>query len=379
MNKLLTDEQRELQSMAREFARKELIPISAECDLKGEFPRHLYKKACEMGFTSITTPLKYGGAGLGVLEQVIVEEELAYGDAGFAVSFGASNSLGTIPVELAGTEKQKQRRYDFMQNGGIAAFCLTESEAGSDAANVRTTAVKDGNDYIINGSKCFITNGGIADIYTVFATIDRGLGAKGITAFEIEAGTAGLSVGREENKMGIRSSNTADVIFEDVRIPAANMLGDIGQGYKLALSTLDRTRSSGACATAGICHRAIDLCIKYAKERITFGKPIISNQAIQFMLADMEIKTEAARSMIWLGAQMQDKGIVDSVFGAATKTFCGDAVMAVTTDAVQIFGGYGYSRDYPVEKLMRDAKIFQIFEGTNQIQRMVIGRNLARR
>ena len=374
---LLTDEQKELQSMVRDFVRAEITPHAAEWDRKSEFPMDVFKKAVDMGLTTLTFPESLGGAGMGAREAVIVAEELGYGDAGFAVSTG-SCTLGVEPLLIGGTDKQKAMAAEFLNNGGLAAFGLTEPEAGSNAAALRTTVVKDGDEYVLNGSKCFITNGGIADLYTIFATIDKEKGSKGICCFLVERDRKGLSVGKEEDKMGIRASNTASVMLDEVRIPADHLVGAEGMGYKLALGTLARTRPSGNAAAVGIMQRALDLSVQYAMERKTFGKPILMNQGIQFMLADMEILTQASRSMVWQAASMLDAGVVDSGFGACVKAFSGDAAMKVTTDAVQIFGGYGYSREYPVEKLMRDAKIYQIFEGTNQIQRMIIAGGLAK-
>ncbi|KAF5077730.1 Acyl-CoA dehydrogenase [anaerobic digester metagenome] len=375
MSFILTDTQKDLRCMVRDFVKTEVIPNASEWDRKGEFPEETFKKAAEMGLTTMSLPEELGGAGLGAKESVIISEELGYGDAGFAVSIGSCN-LGVKPVFLGGNDQQKAIAAEVLCSGGKTAFCLTEPDAGSNAAAVRTTAVKDGNEYIINGSKCFITNGAIADMYTIFATIDKEKGAKGICCFLVERDRKGISVGKEEDKMGIRSSNTSSVMFDDVRIPVDNLVGEEGIGYKLAMKTLAHTRPSGNSAAVGVMQRAIDLSVKYALERKTFGEPIIKNQGIQFMLADMEIMAQASRAMVWQAATMLDEGIVDASYGACTKAFSGDAAMKVTTDAVQIFGGYGYSREYPVEKLMRDAKIYQIFEGTNQIQRMVIAGNL---
>ena len=372
---LLTAEQRELQAMFRDFARKEIIPISAEYDEKGEFPREVFNKAVDMGLTTLGVPAKYGGSGEGALTGSILSEELGYADAGFAVAVGACN-LATIPVMMGGNEEQVQEVADIMLQGGMAAFCLTEAAAGSDAAALRTTATRDGDDYIINGTKAFITNGGVADIYTVFATVDKELGHKGITAFLVPRHLPGISVGKEENKMGIRLSNTTEVIFEDVRVPAKNIIGEVGKGMKIALGTLNRTRAQGAAAAVGLSQRAIDESIKYAKTRMTFGRPIIKNQAIQFMLADMDIQTEAGRQLVRHCCRMVDKGVVDARQGSIAKTFVGDSAVKVALDAIQILGGYGYSREYPVETLLRDAKIYQIFEGTNQIQRMTIAGHL---
>jgi len=375
MDVLLTQDQKALKEMVRNFAVKEIIPVSAEYDRKGEFPRELYQKAVDMGLTLLTFPEELGGAGLTQLDEALMCEEIGYGDGGMAAVLGAC-SLASIPVLEGGNAAQKQQIADVLLGGGLLACCITEPESGSDAASMRTTARREGGEYVLNGSKCFITNGGVADLYVVFATLDRSLGARGITAFIVERSRPGVSVGKEEDKLGIRLSNTCDVIFEDVRIPVSNLIGKEGYGFPLVMDTLNRTRAVGSASAVGICQRALDLSVAYAKERKTFGKPIAANQAIQFMLADMEILTQAARHLAWTGARALDMGIADASFGAAAKTFCSDAAMKITTDAVQIYGGYGYSREYPVEKLMRDAKIFQIFEGTNQIQRMVIAGSL---
>lgn len=372
MDYLLTEKELELKELFRSFAEKEVAPLSKTYDKSGEFPWELFKKAAALGMTTLHLPEKYGGNGGTAMEQALLMEELARTDAGFAVAVGACD-LAMVPVLMAGTEEQKHKFADRLLAGKAAAFCLTEAEAGSDAAALRTTAIKDGEDYVLNGSKCFITNGGIADIYTVFATVDPSLGARGITAFIVERERKGVSVGKEEDKMGIRLSNTTEVIFQDVRVPASNIVGNVGQGMKIALETLDRTRGTDAPAGAlGIAQACIDHALAYAKERKTFGRPIVKNQGIQFMLADMEIQTQAARQMIRSTARMIDQGIVDSKITAATKAFASDIAVQVALDAIQILGGYGYSREYPVEKLLRDAKIYQIFEGTNQVQRMVI-------
>ena len=286
--------------------------------------------------------------------------------------------LGYTPLSIAGTKEQIKHFADIVVPGAVSAFCLTEAQGGSDAGNSKTTAVKVGDEYVINGVKTFITNGGIASVYTVFAMTDKEKGVKGMSAFLVERDRPGVSVGAEENKMGIRASNTTEVVFEDVHVPADHLIGKEGDGFKIAMKTLDRTRPSGSATAVGICQRAIDECVKYAKERVVFGKPIAKHQAVAFMLADMEIQTQAARQMVMHAARLMDNGIYDSVVAAAAKTFTGDTAMKVTTDAVQVLGGFGYSREYPVEKLMRDAKIYQIFEGTNQIQRVVISGNLLR-
>jgi len=377
MNYLMTDEQKELQAMVREFVVKELTPVSMECDKKGEFPSAVWKKAVEMGLHILSVPEEHGGSGLNTETYVILNEEIARGDAGFAVSLGACH-LATWPALLGGTKEQIHLYYDTLVTGKMMAFCLTEAEAGSDASACRTTAKKVGDEYIIDGAKCFITNGGLAELYTVFAVTDKEAGTRGISAFIVERNRPGVSIGKEEDKMGIRLSNTTEVIFQNVKIPAANLIGKEGQGYKLALMTLDRTRAIGSSSAIGIAQAAIDLSLAYAKERVTFGKPLSKNQAIQFMLADMEIQTQAARLLVRNSARLMDQGIINGRMSAAAKTFAGDNAVKVALDAIQIFGGYGYSREYPVEKLLRDAKIYQIFEGTNQIQRMIVSGHLLR-
>lgn len=368
----LTDLQKDLQKFARDFANKELAPVVADIDHNhGPFPMDVFKKFCEVGFNTMFLPEKYGGEGLGALDMVIVQEEFAKVDAGFICS-ATTGEFGFEPILHFGTEEQKNYYMSFILDGKLGAFALTEPGSGSDAGNTKTTAKKDGDDWIINGTKCFITSGGIADVYTVFAQTDKSKGTKGITCFIVEKDRAGVSAGKPEDKMGMVLSNTTDVIFEDVRIPDKNRVGEIGQGYKIALTCLDRSRGVNSYGAVGIAQRAIDEAVAYANERITMGKPIWQHQMVMQLIADMEIQTAAARSLLWECARMVDAGIIDSKFGAITKTFCADAAMAVTENAVQIMGGYGYSREYPVEKLMRDAKLWQIFEGTNQIQRMVI-------
>ena len=370
--------QKDLQSFAREFAQKEIAPIAPQIDHDhGEFPMDVFHKFCDAGFNTMFLPEEYGGQGLGAMEEVIIGEEFCKADAGFYVS-ATTGAFGIEPVLLFGSEEQKHYYADYLLQGKLASFALTEADAGSDASNTRTTAVRDGDDYILNGSKCFITSGGLADIYTVFATVDRSKGVKGITCFIVERSREGVSVGKAEDKMGMVLSNTTELIFDNVRIPAKNRVGEEGEGFKIAMASLDRSRGIYSYGALGVAQRAIDVAVDYAKQRKTFGKPIIKHQGIQFMLADMEIQTTAARSLLWHCAQMVDEGNIDSRMGAITKTFCSDACMKVTTDAVQILGGYGYRREYPVEKLMRDAKLLQIFEGTNQIQRIVISREMSR-
>lgn len=368
---LLTDEQKDLQAMVREFADKEIVPMAKEADRTGEFPTALVKKAVDMGLTTLSLPVAYGGMGIDNQTYAIIKEEIARGDAGIASTLGACY-LGVMPIKLAGTERQMRKVADVLLSGGIMAFGLTEAESGSDAASLKTTYVKDGDQYILNGTKTFITNGGIAELYTIFATRDRTLGAKGISAFIVEAGTPGLSVGKEEVKMGIRTSNTTEVILQDVRIPAENLLGKEGQGFKIALNTLNQTRPTSGAGAIGNAVAAYEYALEYSKQRKTFGNPICKHQAVSFLLADMAIQLEAARQLVMYAAKIMDTGtVVPRVFSTA-KAFASDVGMKVCCDAVQIMGGYGYSCEYPVEKRMRDAKIFQIFEGTNQIQRLII-------
>lgn len=375
MPHILSEENREIQEMAREFAEAKIRPVSKEYDLKGETPLSVYKEAAGLGYTSLCIPEEFGGAGLGTFANILVAEEFARADAGFSVALQAS-TLAMKPILLAGTKEQKQYAADALINGGMGSFCLTEPDAGSDAGAIRTKAVKKDGEYIITGRKCFITNAPHADFYVVFAKTEPDAGTKGISAFLVERGREGLSIGKHEDKMGIRLSTTADVILEEVHVPEDHLLGAEGKGFKLAMQTLDRTRLECAAMAAGLSQRAIDLSVDYAKTRVTFGKPIAKLQAIQFMLADMEIRNQAARSLVYQCAAMIDSGAVDGKMNALAKTFSSEAAMQNTLDAVQIFSGYGYSREYEVEKLMRDAKIFMIFEGTNQIQRTVIAGHL---
>lgn len=373
---ILTGEQLDLQAFARDFAAKELAPVVKECDRKGEFPMEVFRKFCEVGFNSMFLPEAYGGQGLGAMDMVLVYEEFAKVDAGFICS-ASTGEFSIEPILVAGTEEQKKYYMDFILQGGLGAFALTEPNAGSDAAATRTTAVRDGDDYILNGRKCFITSGPVANVYSVFATVDPSLGTKGISCFIVERDRPGVSVGKDEDKMGMRLSCTSDVIFEDVRIPAKNLVGAEGKGFGLAMKCLDRSRGVNSYGALGIAQRALDEAVAYAKQRKTFGRPIIGHQGVQFLLADMEIDVTTARALLWQCAQMVDKGVFDTKLGSVTKTFLSEMAMRVTTSAVQVLGGYGYSREYPVEKLMRDAKLWSIFEGTNQIQRMVISGCLA--
>ncbi len=372
----LTDEQREMQNMVRKFVKNEIIPVAEEYDRTSEMPWPIINKAFEIGLWNFNLPAKYGGLELDHVTEAMLVEELSYGCLGISGAWDG-NTLALTPILIAGTEEQQDRWLpQFAESPVLAAFCLTEPSAGSDAAGMLTRAEKDGDDYIINGTKCFITHGGISNMYTVFAKTERGKGTKGISAFLVAGDAPGVSMGKVEDKLGDRASHIAEVIFEDVRVPAKDLLGKEGQGFKIAMQTLDRTRMSIGAAAVGVARRALEESIEYAKTRAQFGRPIGQHQAISFMLADMATKVEAARSLVLLAASEIDAGRVDSKYGAMCKLYAGDIAMEVTVDAVQIHGGYGYMKDYPVEKLMRDAKILQIYEGTQQVQRMVIAGSL---
>jgi len=372
----LSDEQKALQETARRFAQQEIAPAAAEHDQSGEFPREIIKKAWELSLASTCVPEELGGVGLGILDSCLVTEELAWGCAGMATSI-MCNDLGLMPIVIAGSEDQKKEWLaPCIEDFKLVSFCLSEPEAGSDVAGMQLLAEKDGDDYVLNGTKCWITNGGEADLLTVFATLDRGSRHKGICAFVVPRDTPGLEPGKKEDKMGQRASDTRVIHFDNVRVPASQRLGEENEGFKVAMQTLDKTRPSIGSLAVGIARRAMEESIAYAKERKAFGFPIGSFQAVQFMVADMGKEIEAARLLVWQSAWMIDQGLRASKYSSFAKCFATDAAMRVTTDAVQVFGGNGYTKEYPVEKLMRDAKLMQIYEGTNQIQRLVIAREL---
>lgn len=369
----LNEEQKMMQKLSREFAEKELAPSVAERDEKEQFSRELFDAMAELGLTGICFPEQYGGAGGDNLSYILAIEELSRIDDGMGITLSASVSLCAWPIYAYGTEEQKQKYLvPLVEGSKLGAFGLTEPNAGTDAGSQQTVALLNGDHYVLNGSKIFITNAGEADTYIVFAMTDKSRGARGISAFILEKGMPGLNFGKKEHKMGIRTSQTVELVFQDVKIPAQNILGKEGSGFKIAMTTLDGGRIGVAAQALGIAQAALDHAVKYAKERVQFGKSIANNQAIAFMLADMATKIDAARLLIYRAAYLKDKGLPYATEAAMAKMFASDTAMAVTTDAVQIFGGYGYSREYPVERLMRNAKITQIYEGTNQVQRMVI-------
>ncbi len=376
MNFEMTTEQLAMQKMARDYAENEIAPIAAKYDEKEEMPVDLIRKMVSEGFSSVSVPEEYGGAGMDEVTVCLVTEELGRGCAGIATGIGA-NSLAMLPIQLAGSEEQKKKYLPDLCNGKLASFCLTEPNAGSDVSAISTTALKDGSDFIINGTKCFITNGTYADYYVVFAIVDPKRGARTLTPFIVEKGAAGLDASRKEKKMGIRASNTAVVVLDQVRIPEENILGKPGGGFRVAMETFDISRPMIASLAVGLSRAAYEAAVKYARERIQFGKPIIQQQAIQFMLADMAMEIEAARSLVLSTAGKIGKGVKNlSAYSAMAKGYAGDMAMRVTVDALQVLGGYGYTREYPLEKYMRDAKIMQIYEGTSQIQRLVIANNI---
>lgn len=371
----LSEDQLALKKIAQDLVAKEITPYALEMDKAGAMRPGLMQKMDQAGILNIAIPEEYDGPGLDAISIALVYEEMGKGCAGVATSV-AANALASYPVILAGTEQQKEKFFSVINNGRLAAFALTEPGAGSDAGAVATAAVKDGDDYILNGTKCFITNGGLADIFVIFANARKSAGIRGLTAFIVEKGTPGFSIGKEEHKMGIRASNTCELVLEDVRIPAANRLGREGEGFKLAMKTLDAARPFVGAVSVGLCQAAFEQAAKYAKERVQFGKPIASFQLVQAMLADMAMQIEAARLLVYKACWMKDQGLPYSQESAIAKCFASDTAMKVTVDAVQVLGGYGYSQEYPVEKYMRDAKIMQIYEGTNQIQRLVIANNI---
>lgn len=374
----LGDEQKALQQLARDFAQSEIAPVALQYDKEPAFPGEIIKKAHQAGLMNLTCPREYGGQGLGLLDAALITEELNAGCSAIAGMIGI-NSLACGPILVAGTEEQKRRfLIPLNESGKTASFGLTEREAGSDAGSLKTRARREGDHYVISGQKCFITNGSFASLYTIFATLDPEKGTRGISAFVVPRETPGISIGKVEDKMGQRSLNAAEVNLDDVAVPVENRLGAEGEGFKIAMKTLDEGRINIAATAVGIARAAFEAAVQYAKQRRQFGKPVGTFQALNFMLADMAAAVDAARLLTWYAASKADQEQPVTREAAQAKYFAADVAMRVTTDAVQVHGGYGYTKEYPVEKYMRDAKLTQIYEGTNQINRLVAGGALMR-
>ena len=373
----LTDDQRAIRDLARTIAREKIAPRVAHHDETETYPEEAMRAIAEAGLYGVWLPEEYGGSGMDCLSLSLVEEEIAYVCAATGTNYG-STPLGGLPILFAGTDEQKKKYLPRLATGEItAAYALSESGAGSDAAGLRTRAVRKGDRYVLNGSKQWCSNGDHAGVLTVFATVDPAKRAKGITAFLIEPGMPGFAVGKKEKKMGIRASPTVALHFTDCEVPVEQRLGEEGEGFTIAMSTLDITRPATGALAVGIARAALDAAVGYAKERQQFGQPIAAFQGIQFMLADMAMQVHAARLMVYYCARQYDAGLKGNTLEASmAKCFAADAAMKVATDAVQVFGGYGYTREFPVERFMRDAKIMQIYEGTNQIQRLIIAKEL---
>jgi alkylation response protein AidB-like acyl-CoA dehydrogenase len=376
----LTDAQEQMRQLAHRFAERELRPVAAVHDEGSEMPWPVLEKAAQVGLMSYQYAEEYGGGGVSsILTACVVAEELAWGCLGIGTAIIGAG-LAAVPITVAGTKEQQARYIPWFCDEGqvrLGAFALTEPEAGSDAASIRTTAVREGDHYVLNGQKRFITHGGIADLYAIFATVDPGKGHQGITAFIVEKGTPGLSAGKKEDKMGMRACHTGDVVLEDVKVPVENRLGGEGEGFYIAMKSFDHTRPVVAACAVGVARAAYEYAFQYAQERVQFGKPLMAKQAVRFMLADMATEIDAARLLTWRAAWRADQGLPCSVQASMAKVFAADMGMRATTDAVQILGGYGVMREYPVEKWMRDAKTLQIVEGTSQIQKVVISQMLA--
>ncbi len=377
---LLTDDQKMIRDACREIAEEHIKPVRAQYDESGAFPWDIVDVLRQADIFGVYLPEEYGGFGGGVFEMALAVEELSRGCGGIALALGGT-ALGTYPIVLFGSEEQKKKFLPDIASGKrLAGFGLTEANAGSDAAGIETTAVRDGDEYILNGTKQWITNGGEAEVYTVIAMTDRKKGARGATAFIVEKDTPGFTFGKKENKMGIRSSATRELVFQDCRVPKANILGREGMGFIVAMKTLDKSRPGIGAQALGIAQGAFDEALAFVKERNQFGRPVSAFQGVQFMLADMGTRIEASRALIYATARMMDAGSTDvSLYSAMSKLQASDTAMSVTTDAVQLMGGSGYMKEYPVEKMMRDAKITQIYEGTNQIMRQVIGLELLKK
>jgi len=372
----LTEEQRQIRDLAREFAQQEIAPVATHHDKTGEFPREICRKAWELGLMNTHVPVAYGGAGLGVFEGCLIAEEVAAACTGIGTAMEA-NTLAEAPVIVAGNDEQKKKYLTPMvEEFKFAAYCVTEPDAGSDVAGIKTVAKRSGDDYIINGSKMWITNGGVADWYFVLVYTDPDKRHRGMSAFIVDRNSPGIEVGKKEWNMGQHAADTRAVTFTDVKVPAANLLGKEGDGFKIAMSAFDHTRPVVSSAAVGLSRAAMEHSIRYAQERRSFGVPIAAHQSISFMIAEMAMNIEAARLLVWQCACTIDRGERNTKEAAFAKAFAADMAVKTACDAVQVFGGYGFSSEYPVEKLMRDAKVFQIYEGTSQIQRLIIAKEL---
>jgi len=372
----LSEEHQQIIDMARRFTAERITPVAAQCDQESRFPMDVFEEAWNVGLVNPTCPADYGGAGMGELENALICEELAYGCSGIQTSILA-NGLALTPVKLAGSEEQKKKYLGLLTSEPVmASYCTTEPGAGSDVAGMKTRFVKAGDDYLLNGQKCWITNASYARFYVVFATSDPEKRHKGIAAFIVDRDSDGLKLGKKEDKLGQRASDTAQVFFEDVKVPKENLLAPEGEGFKLAMETFNQTRPDIGAAACGLMRRALDECVAYANERHTFGRPIAQHQLVQAMIAEMGIRAEATRLLYQKAAWNLDNGIRNPIVSSFAKAYGADSAMETAVDAVQVFGGNGYVKEYPVEKLMRDAKVLQIYEGTSQIQRIVIARSL---
>jgi len=378
--KFLSEEQKMIVDICRQIVNERILPVRAELDVSGEFPTDIVKEIAQSDLFRLFVPEEYEGMGNGIYDACLATEELSRGDLSVATTYAASG-LGLIPIIIAGSEDQKKKYLPSLASGDkLAAFGLTEPEAGSDVSNIQTKAVSEGDNYILNGAKQWITNGGEADIYTIFATTDPSRGARGISVFIVEKGMDGFEFGKKEDKLGIRASATRELIFTDCKVPKENLLGREGSGFLTAMKTFDQSRPAVGAQAVGVAQSALEEALEYSKVRKQFGNTIASFQAVQHMLADMSTKVEAARSLVYYSAKVVDSGDKQgSRLSAMAKLFASDVAMEVTTDAVQILGGYGYMKDYPVEKMMRDAKITQIYEGTNQIQKGIIALDLIKK
>ena len=372
----LTDEQKDLRELAHDFSEKEIRPVAWDYDRDGTWPQEIIDKAFEVGLMNVHIPEAYGGPGLDYLSGCLIEEELGWGCSGIGTSLMA-NGLASAPLLIGGSEQTKSKYLGMItEQPKLASFCLTEPDAGSDVSGMKTRATKKGDKYLISGSKTFITNGGYASWYTVYAKTDPEAGHRGITAFVVDRDADGVTVDKKEDKLGQRASNTATISFDEVEVPAENMLGEENHGFKLAMMTLDRTRPAVSSMAVGIARAAFEFAAEYSKERVQFGVPIAMHQAVAFMIADMATKIEASRLLVWESAVQLDQGRRNTLVSSHAKRFAADTAMEVTVDAVQVYGGYGFIKEYPVEKLMRDAKIMQLYEGTSEIQRLVIAREI---